>query len=130
MAVFKIGRETKSSDDAMVIGDWLKEFVAAGGASDRKWMESRGRDMSQAITKILHGEGTPTSEPTYHQRPVLHASAGVAARTGNISIFYVVGTSPTAAIRILGIGEHTTSTTYRLRWKDKAWQKEGLKVEL
>lgn len=130
MTVFKMGRDNISSDDATAIGDWIKGIVAEGGANDRKWIQSRGRDMTQAITKVIDGNGTPTSEPTYHQLEVQHASAGVADRTGNISLFYVIGTSSTRGIRILGIGEHTSPTSYRLRWKDRAWEKEGSTVQL
>ena len=131
MAVFKIGPEVIAGDDSTVIGDAIENYVIANGtASDRKWIQSRSRDMSQAVNKILKGDGTPTSEPKYHQLDVLHASAGVAARTGNISLFYIIGTSSTHGIRILGVGEHTSSASYRLRWKDKAWEKSGRAIEL
>ena len=131
MAIFKLKREIIDSENEDV-GDRICEIIIDGAKANlRKWMNSRGRDMGQAVGKIEKGEGSPTGDHAYHGLPVRHASAGVSGRTGNISIFYVVGTSQTAGIRILGIGEHTSSTKYKLAWKDHAWKScAGMLIDL
>jgi hypothetical protein len=127
--MIKMGTEELESDDTKTVATWIEDFIVANGTgNDRKWIQGNARDLNQAVTKMLTGKGKSSGALKYDHLPLLHASAGVAKRSGNISLFFAINTSE--EIILIGVGEHTASSSYRLRWKVPTWAHQGKSISL
>lgn len=117
--------------------DEIKTWIADKIGLNKGQRNALGGKIGSVISDFLNGRGKATSGPakhkaegeteawnkshtsTYRGREIYHASAGSGRGGSSITIFYVQGNGNDG--KIIGIGEHKTSTSYTILWHAKDW---------
>ncbi|MFI9235577.1 hypothetical protein [Streptomyces sp. NPDC053079] len=68
--------------------------------------------LKQALNQAFDGGGKATGSYKYKNRPVLHASSGNGQRSA--TLFYYSEDSTDSTLRLFAIGEHKTSSSYKI----------------
>ena len=72
--------------------------------------KNRFANLSQSLNDVVDGKGKATGDYTFNDQPVLHASSGIPG-VKSVSLFFF---EEEDIIYIIAMGEHKTSTTYKL----------------
>jgi hypothetical protein len=80
---------------------YLKNIIGEG---------SRVTNLSQALTQAFDGRGKATSDYTFHNEPVLHASHGVPG-VSSVSLFFYEDDD---ILYLFAMGHHKSSTVYQI----------------
>ncbi|MCA9709886.1 MAG: hypothetical protein KDK70_28870 [Myxococcales bacterium] len=80
-------------------------------------------NMQSCINDVMNGRGKDTAGRTHQGDQILHTSAGKNGQSDGCTLFYVKRDHGVA--KIVGIGEHASSTTYDVYWYDGNWCSGG-----
>ena len=133
-----IGPKNGTAAMGIYTSDEIKDWIAgklglSGGA-----LKARESSISSVVSDFTGGKGKPTSGPSTHDvnskfhksapkahtsmyrgNSVYHTSAGKAGAGGGTTIFYVNAQGNDG--KIIGIGQHITSDSYKIEWNVPDW---------